>query len=453
MDGGASTPRRSRHLHGGQSMTNLVGRRAVSVSTNDTRYMVVALRHAVSGPLMRKARVLKMLAMTCCVSMLMSCSEFAPDTGPTTDPDPPPTPTDPAPLPTPLEISSGEALLALLESGAADPVTAQAIRAVEEAVPTENWREFIVDLGAIRLDRPIAEILSNRAFRTILRLAAPIVDEHYHGSLDAYHGTSLHIAIASAEEQDPGVWFENIITGLQNPLIELFEENQWLLGGVAVFACVSSGGTVCVVGSVVWLAFKILTDHVLTTSDITNLDSEFPCEGFPRRHRLFDAMLGEVTANANTSNIMQARAQCEVPTAPDPDDDPTVDPAEPQSTLPDGTVVRIDACIDARMTRDLYPWSSWWWWDFEFTNRCADELQITWNERAFLHSSEEIVWSRSRWNLGSGERSETISGQFPMKYGRPPSPLTVWCVDVKGGFDRCYRENDYENSDANWNEL
>ena len=120
--------------------------------------------------------------------------------------------------------------------------------------------------------------------------------------------------------------------------------------------------------------------------------------------------------------------------------------------------VPINECIDARITQGAQIITSerYWEWRFEFTNTRTRDLRVMWHRRSV---------SDDGWSVGSattirpgetyGERG-LWSRRDARQRGyadRPPAPLVVWCVGQGFGSGRCYGQNAYRRSSANWNPL
>jgi len=120
--------------------------------------------------------------------------------------------------------------------------------------------------------------------------------------------------------------------------------------------------------------------------------------------------------------------------------------------------VPINECIDARITQgpQITVSEKYWVWRYEFTNICTAELQVTWYERfvsddgwggggaTTIRPGETDSW-RGLWS-----RDEARQRGYA---DRPPAPFVVWCVAQSGDLGRCYGQNDYKRSLANWNPL
>ena len=120
--------------------------------------------------------------------------------------------------------------------------------------------------------------------------------------------------------------------------------------------------------------------------------------------------------------------------------------------------VHINECIEARITQgpQITRSENYWDWKYEFTNICTTELGIRWHER-FVSDDGWHAGSATTVRPGETKRSSGLWNRDRARQrgyaDRPPEPLVIWCVYRLDKIDRCYRQNDYDRSPANWNQL
>lgn len=130
-------------------------------------------------------------------------------------------PADPPPAqhpsgPTRDEFASGEPWKAYLRDGTVDPLTQRAVDALRAAVPAAEWDEFVSDLETLTVDSTFSEFVTTQAFRTVLRVAAPIYDAHFVGT----SSLSRRLQVQSSGDTDQetltqlGVEFTRVMIGL-----------------------------------------------------------------------------------------------------------------------------------------------------------------------------------------------------------------------------------------------
>ncbi|MDD9997987.1 MAG: hypothetical protein OXQ89_09615 [Rhodospirillaceae bacterium] len=305
-------------------------------------------------------------------------------------------------IPTKKEISSGEKLIESLRGGGMDPVMEQMIRSVQETVPAMDLQDFLNELGGLRLDRPVSEMLSNRSFRTLLRIIAPVYDQHY----GAVSTVSLAAFEVQQESSENGyAWANETLAGFSHDLAEIIKENQTLLLVVAVSGCVLTK-EVCLVAIGAWLAFKVISDKIveeneLATDEISRLDHDYPC----------------------------TVGSCEAP----------------------GIVNDVHTqCVDVENFKTPYAILSvnWRTWEWDFVNNCGESVWVHWGNRSTTGLNG---WSDNLYELSVGDRDSNSSTWA--QDSDPPNPVTVWCASVSLSSRNCSRENDYLTDPTNWREL
>ena len=148
-------------------------------------------------------------------------------------------------IPTRAEFASGEPLLAYLRDGAVDPLTQRSVDALRATVPAAEWDEFVSQLEIISVNSTILEFLTNKAFRTVLQVSAPIYDEHF----VATSSSSRRQLQQSSEDTD------------QQTLTQLGEEFATVMAGLLL-----SGGSLvwgCAAVTPIVCAGAILTGYLL----------------------------------------------------------------------------------------------------------------------------------------------------------------------------------------------
>ena len=295
-------------------------------------------------------------------------------------------------------------LLAYLRDGTVDPLTQRSVDALRATVPAAEWDEFVSQLEILSVNSTILEFLTNKAFRTVLQVSAPIYDEHFVATSSSSR-RQLQQASEDTDQQtltQLGEEFATVMAGLL------------LSGGSLVWGCAAVTPIVC--------AGAILTGYLLYSLFWDTAEAADLPPGTSGGHATGLVELADRVAPCDAQG-------CEEPPEPPPD------PA-----------VRTH-CVDVENLKApsiaSFDWREWRW---DFVNHCGEYVNVHWYTR---HST--IEWSGHAWGIDVGERDNRWG--LWSQPSDPPNPITVWCAWVGTSIDPCYRENDYITNPTNWREM
>ena len=140
-------------------------------------------------------RVALLLAAIAVLAIFLGCEQ---PPGPVVEPPP----TEPPPVDHD-HLASGAAFQAFLRDGTEDALTARAVDAVLAAIPADEQPAFVAELGEIDLRGSMSELMTNVAFRRLLRITGPLYDAEYGSEQRRLQSSSAAAGALADKHDDP----------------------------------------------------------------------------------------------------------------------------------------------------------------------------------------------------------------------------------------------------------
>ena len=158
------------------------------------------------SPLRSSERGNRWIAIAAASLILTSCTQGAvPPTAPEGENG------DPVPVAvTHEELVNGDALANTMREGTIDPFTADAVQAVQDAIPPDEWSAFVAEIGQLRIGGDMSAMMANRSFRRLLSITGPIYDTAFAEVTYApvSRANQANLLEATDSEGDPGDPFD-----------------------------------------------------------------------------------------------------------------------------------------------------------------------------------------------------------------------------------------------------